>query len=95
VVGLSARRPSPARIRLRNDGIEMIAPHRSNRRKPTTQDRRRLSRYMRRWLVERFFAGLCLKDKMETWTLVAHHCVASIDHETLLQDPGRLLFVGN
>ena len=25
---------------LRNDGIEMIAPHRSNRRKPATQDRR-------------------------------------------------------
>ena len=41
---------------LRNDGIEMIAPHRSNRSKPPTQDRRRLSRYMRRWLVERFFA---------------------------------------
>jgi hypothetical protein len=41
-----------------NDGIEMIAPHRSNRSKPLTQDRRRLSRYMRRWLVERFFAWI-------------------------------------
>jgi hypothetical protein len=41
---------------LRKDGIEMIAPHRSNRSKPPTQDRRRLSRYMRRWLVERFFS---------------------------------------
>ena len=38
--------------------IEMIAPHRSNRSKPPTQDRRRLSRYMRRWLVERFFAWI-------------------------------------
>ena len=28
----------------------MIAPHRGNRSKPPTQDRRRLSRYMRRWL---------------------------------------------
>src|SRR5262249_32546453 len=37
---------------------EMIAPHRCNRNKPPTQDRRRLSRYMRRWLVERFFAWL-------------------------------------
>src|SRR6266705_2255449 len=37
---------------------EMIAPHRSNRSKPPTQDRRRLSRYMRRWLVERFFAWI-------------------------------------
>src|SRR5580700_9522401 len=43
---------------LRNDGIEMIAPHRSNRSKPPTQDRRRLSRYKRRWLVERFFAWI-------------------------------------
>ena len=36
----------------------MIAPHRSNRSKPPTQDRRRLSRYTRRWLVERFFAWI-------------------------------------
>jgi transposase len=43
---------------LRRDGIEMIAPHRANRSKPPTQDRRRLSRFMRRWLVERFFAWL-------------------------------------
>ena len=45
-------------IELRKDGIEMIAPHRGNRSKPATQDRRRLSRYMRRWLVERFFAWI-------------------------------------
>jgi hypothetical protein len=43
---------------LDQDGIEMIAPHRSNRSKPPTQDRRRLSRYLRRWLVERFFAWI-------------------------------------
>jgi transposase len=43
---------------LRRDGIEMIAPHRSNRSKTITQDRRRLSRYTRRWLVERFFAWI-------------------------------------
>jgi hypothetical protein len=30
---------------LRRDGIEMIAPHRANRSKPPTQDRRRLTRY--------------------------------------------------
>jgi hypothetical protein len=42
---------------LRRDDIEMIAPHRANRSKPPTQDRR-LSRYMRRWLVERFFAWI-------------------------------------
>src|SRR5271163_1031105 len=41
-----------------DETVEMIAPHRSNRSKPPTQDRRRLSRYMRRWLVERFFAWI-------------------------------------
>ena len=40
------------------DGIEMIAPHRSNREKRTTQDGRRLGRYERRWLVERFWAWI-------------------------------------
>jgi transposase len=43
---------------LRRDGIEMIAPHRSNRVKPPTQGRRRLSRYARCWMVERFFAWM-------------------------------------
>src|SRR5262249_52429707 len=46
----------PLDAELRKDGIEMIAPHRGNRSKPATQDRRRLSRYMRRWLVQGFFA---------------------------------------
>ncbi len=44
---------------LRKEGIEMIAPHRSNRRKENkTQDGRKLRRYERRWLVERFFAWI-------------------------------------
>ncbi len=37
--------------------IELIAPHRSNR-KHKTQDGRPLRRYVRRWKVERLFAGL-------------------------------------
>ena len=41
---------------LRQDGIEVIAPHRCNRSKPATQNERRLLRYARRWPVERFFA---------------------------------------
>ena len=36
----------------------MIAPHRSNRKKPKTQDGRKLRRYKRRWKTERFFAHL-------------------------------------
>ena len=43
---------------LRQDGSEMIAPHRSNRTKPPTQDRRRLRRFLRRWLVKSFFAWI-------------------------------------
>ena len=41
---------------LRAGGVEMIAPHRTGRRK--TQDGRKLRRYRRRWKVERFFAWL-------------------------------------
>ena len=58
LIGDRAYDSDPLDEALRNDGIEMIAPHRSNRSKPPTQDRRRLSRYMRRWLVERFFAWI-------------------------------------
>jgi transposase len=38
-------------------GIELIAPHRSNR-KNKTQDGRRLRRLRRRWKIERLFAWL-------------------------------------
>ena len=37
-------------------GIEMIAPNRRNR--GTTQDRRKLRRYKKRWKVERLFAWM-------------------------------------
>ena len=39
-------------------GVEMIAPHRKGRKKPNTQDGRKLRRYRRRWKVERLFAWL-------------------------------------
>jgi transposase len=42
---------------LRRYGIELIAPHRSNRRNKT-QDLRRMRRYRRRWKIERLFAWL-------------------------------------
>ena len=58
LIGDRAYDSDPLDEELRNNGIEMIAPHRSNRSKPPTQDRRRLSRYTRRWLVERFFAWI-------------------------------------
>lgn len=42
---------------LAEEGIELIAPNRSNR-KVKTQDGRPLRRYRRRWKVERLFAWL-------------------------------------
>ena len=48
----------PLRRRLQQRGIQLICPHRSNRRKPATQDGRALRRYRRRWKIERTFAWL-------------------------------------
>lgn len=43
---------------LRKKGIELIAPHKSNRKRAKTQDGRKLRRYRNRWKIERFFAWL-------------------------------------
>jgi transposase len=39
-------------------GVDLIAPHKSNRKKSATQDGRGLRRYRKRWKVERLFAWL-------------------------------------
>ena len=44
--------------KLEEQGIELIAPHRSNRTVPQTQDGRALRRTVRRWKIERLFAWL-------------------------------------
>lgn len=43
----------PLRERLQRRHIDLICPHRANRRKAPTQDRRKLRRYRNRWKVER------------------------------------------
>ena len=43
---------------LLSEGIELIAPHKRNRKKIKTQDGRKLRRYRNRWKVERLFAWL-------------------------------------
>jgi len=48
----------PLRKRLKALKIDLIVPHRRNRKKPKTQDGRKLRRYRRRWKVERTFAWL-------------------------------------
>jgi transposase len=74
LIGDRAYDSDPLDAELRKDGIEMIAPHRGNRSKLPTQDRRRLSRYMRRWLVERFFAWIQWQRRiLIRWEYHAHN----------------------
>lgn len=58
LIGDKAYDSDPLDQQLAAQGIDMIAPHRRNRRKPRTQDGRKLRRYRRRWKVERLFAWL-------------------------------------
>jgi transposase len=58
LIGDRAYDSDPLDARLRKQGIEMIAPHKINRRKASTQDGRPLRCYQNRWKVERLFAWL-------------------------------------
>jgi transposase len=58
LVGDRAYDSDPLDEALEEQGIEMIAPHRKNRKKRKTQDGRKLRRYKRRWKIERLFAWL-------------------------------------
>jgi transposase len=58
LIGDKAYDSDPLDAELAGRGIELIAPHRSNRKKPATQDGRKLRRYRRRWKVERLNAWL-------------------------------------
>lgn len=58
LIGDRAYDGDPLDEKLRTEGIEMICPHKRDRSKPPTQDRRRLRRYQRRWIVERFFTWI-------------------------------------
>jgi transposase len=49
--------PLDARLRIERK-VEMISPHRKNRKRAKTQDGRALRRYRRRWKIERVFAWL-------------------------------------
>ena len=48
----------PLDAELAKRGIDLIAPHKANRRKAKTQDGRKLRRYKSRWKIERLFAWL-------------------------------------
>jgi transposase len=58
LIGDKAYDSDPLDAELAVETIELIAPHRRNRKKPKTQDGRKLRRYKRRWKIERLFAHL-------------------------------------
>ena len=57
-IGDKAFDSDPLDKQLKKLEIELIAPHKRNRKKVKTQDGRKLRRYKRRWKVERLFAWL-------------------------------------
>jgi len=67
LVGDRAYDSDPLDARLREErGIELIAPHRSDRKRRKTQDGRVLRRYVRRWKIERLFAWLLNYRRLTT-----------------------------
>jgi transposase len=58
LIGDKAYDSDPLDEKLKDQGIQMIAPHKSNRKKVKTQDGRPLRRYRKRWKIERLFAWL-------------------------------------
>ncbi len=58
MIGDKAYDSDPLDAELKQLDIELIAPHKANRKKARTQDGRKLRRYKRRWKIERLFAWL-------------------------------------
>jgi IS5 family transposase len=46
----------PLRKKLKEFKIDLIFPHRKNRKRPKKQDGRKLRRYRKRWKIERTFS---------------------------------------
>lgn len=67
-------------------GVELIAPHRRNRKpRNKTQDGRPLRRYRRRWKVERFFAWLQNFRRLVTrWDRKAEHFAAFVQLASII-----------
>ena len=79
LIGDRAYDSDPLDQRLAAQGIALIAPHRTNRSKPKTQDDRVLRRYQRRWKIERLFAWLNkYKRVMVRWDRLVEHFLAFV-----------------
>src|SRR5262245_35606782 len=79
LIGDRAYDSDPLDQRLAAQGIALIAPHRTNRSKPKTQDQRVLRRYQRRWKIERLFAWLNkYKRVLVRWDRLIEHFLAFV-----------------
>ena len=58
LIGDRAYDSDPLDEKLAKQGVQLIAPPKTNRKKTKTQDSRALRRYRKRWKVERLFAWL-------------------------------------
>jgi len=58
IIGDKAYDSDPLDQELKKLEIELISPHKANRKRAKTQDGRKLRRYKRRWKIERLFAWL-------------------------------------
>jgi transposase len=58
VIADKAYDSDPLRTAPAGRGLDLICPHRSNRRRPRSRDGRKLRRYRRRWKIESTFAWL-------------------------------------
>lgn len=65
LIGDKAYDSDPLDAELAKQGIDMIAPNLSTRA-IQSQDRRKLRRYRRRWLIERLFAWLMRSRRLTT-----------------------------
>lgn len=70
---------------LKAEGIEMIAPRRTNRKKRRTQNGRRLRRYERRWIVERLFPWMQWRRRfLLQWEYYAENFLGFVQPASML-----------
>jgi transposase len=79
IIGDRAYDSDPLDEKLKELGIELIAPHKVNRIKPKTQDGRPLRRYKRRWKIERLIAWLTSFKRVQArWDRSIEHYTAFV-----------------
>ncbi len=64
LIGDRAYDSDPLDAELAREGVNLIAPHRSNRKNRKTQDGWSLRRYARRWIIERLFSWIQWKRRL-------------------------------